>query len=81
MLVTLSTFICVIMKWPPPAFGTEHVALLLAAWGPSVVFSKYVSLQGFTSEETNFYVDATSALARSMERAVLLVTFLPLSPL
>jgi hypothetical protein len=38
-LMILSTLICVIRNRPPMAFGTEHVAALLSAWGPFIIFS------------------------------------------
>jgi hypothetical protein len=40
-LMCLSTLICVIKNRPPMAFGTEHVAGLLAAWGPFIIFSHH----------------------------------------
>ncbi|KAA1473661.1 hypothetical protein DENSPDRAFT_882209 [Dentipellis sp. KUC8613] len=37
-LAALSTLIDLIRNRPPTAFGTQHVALVLAAWGPGIVF-------------------------------------------
>jgi hypothetical protein len=41
ILASVSTVIDVAMQRPTPTpFGTQHVALLLAAWGPAMVFGE-----------------------------------------
>jgi hypothetical protein len=41
ILASISTVIDVAMQRPTPTpFGTQHVALLLAAWGPAMVFGE-----------------------------------------
>lgn len=38
VLSCITSWIAVIAHRPPTAFGTQHIALLLAAWGPVIVF-------------------------------------------
>lgn len=41
VLVCVSTIVDVAShRQNPTPFGTQHIALLLAAWGPAIVFSK-----------------------------------------
>jgi hypothetical protein len=40
MLSTITTLIAVITHRPPTPFGTQHIALILAGWGPIIVFSE-----------------------------------------
>ena len=39
-LASISTFIAVFAEREPTPIGTQHVALLLAAWGPVILFGK-----------------------------------------
>ena len=44
-LAALSTVIDTIAHdGKPSPFGTQHIALILAAWGPSVIFGKSISI-------------------------------------
>ncbi|KAF5383216.1 hypothetical protein D9615_005027 [Tricholomella constricta] len=40
-LSSISTLIDVIRHKPPAPFGTQHIALLISAWGPVFIFSKW----------------------------------------
>ncbi|PFH48091.1 hypothetical protein AMATHDRAFT_150611 [Amanita thiersii Skay4041] len=50
VLACISTVIDIATHRPQPrAFGTQHIALLLAAWGPAIVFGKCMQrLEGCT---------------------------------
>ncbi|KAF8235663.1 hypothetical protein L208DRAFT_1255421, partial [Tricholoma matsutake] len=39
MLSCITSLIAVITRRPPTPFGTQHIALILAGWGPVIVFS------------------------------------------
>ncbi|KAI0264748.1 hypothetical protein BC834DRAFT_970673 [Gloeopeniophorella convolvens] len=41
LLAALSTLVDLARDQPPTPFGTQHVALLLAAWGPVIVFGYF----------------------------------------
>jgi hypothetical protein len=44
ILATLSTLIDLIRDRPAPtAFGTQHIAILLVAWFPAIIFSSFGS--------------------------------------
>jgi hypothetical protein len=44
ILATLSTLIDLIRDRPAPtAFGTQHIAILLVAWCPAIIFSSFGS--------------------------------------
>src|SRR5260221_5639238 len=44
ILATLSTLIDLIRDRPvPTAFGTQHIAILLVAWCPAIIFSSFGS--------------------------------------
>jgi len=56
MLAALSTIIDVIQKRPEPMpFGTHHVALILAAWGPLIVFGHLPSVRTYVTSHLAFW--------------------------
>lgn len=45
MLSCITSLIAVITRRPPTPFGTQHIALILAGWGPVIVFSHLPAVQ------------------------------------